>query len=458
MDKNQFDALGKELNGNITKQGDSGYHKLRIGWNGFFDKYPAAVARCKNSDDVARCIRFVKEHNLEFSVRSGGHDYAGKSICDGGLVIDLSGMNSIEIDPAEKAAIVGPGVRWGAFDEAAQKHGLATTGATVSNVGVAGYTLGGGTGYIARKYGLAMDNLLSARIITATGESILASEHHYEDLFWAIRGGSGNFGIVTSFEFSLHEVGPEITAGQVVFPFDQAGDVLRFYRDFMQDAPEEITCYAFFLNAPPIDAFPESYHGKPVLSLVMAHIGDSETAQAELAPLLNFGDPILNMVQPMPYTAAQTMFDEGMTSGNRWYSKAHYLDEISDVAIDTMLQHTKKLPGAFSVAYFEPMGGAINRIDPELTAFPHRDSAYTLHIFAGWTDTEADEEPMNWAKEFHIAMSPHASGGVYVNLMGQDEQNRIPDAYGSNFDRLKEIKKKWDPENLFRSNQNIEPT
>jgi FAD/FMN-containing dehydrogenase len=227
---------------------------------------------------LARCIRFVKEHDLEFSVRSGGHDYVGKSICDGGLVIDLSG-NSIEIDPAENTAIVGSVVRWGAFDEVAQKHGQATTGATVSTVGIAGYTLGGGTGFLARKHGLALDNLLSARVVTTFGESLLASEHHLQDLFWAIRGGSGNFGVVTSFEFKLHEVAPEITAGQIVFPFEQAGDVLRFYRDFMRDAPEEITCYAFFLNATPVDAFPESYHGKTVLSLVTAYIGGSKTRQ-----------------------------------------------------------------------------------------------------------------------------------------------------------------------------------
>lgn len=457
MDKNQFDDLEKKLSGTITKQGDSGYSQLRTGWNGFFDKYPEAIVQCINSDDVARCVRFVKKHDLEFSVRSGGHDYAGNSVCDGGMVIDLSLMSSIEIDPAEKTAIAGPGVRWGAFDEAAQEHGLATTGATVSTVGVAGFTLGGGTGYLARKHGPALDNLLSARLITASGENILVSEHHYQDLFWAIRGGSGNFGIVTSFEFKLHDVGPEVTAGQVVFPVDQAGEVLRFYRDFMQDAPEEINCYAFFLNTPPIDAFPESYHGKPVLSLVMAHVGDAETARKELAPLLNAGEPILNAVQPMPYTAAQTMFDEGMASGNRWYSKAHYMDEMSDAAIDTVLEHTRKLPGPLSVAYFEPLGGAINQVDPELTAFPHRNSACSLHIFAGWTDAEADEKPMTWANEFHIAMSPHANGGVYVNLLGQDEENRIPDAYGSNFERLKQIKKEWDPGNLFRSNQNIEP-
>ncbi|MDZ7718226.1 MAG: FAD-binding oxidoreductase [Balneolaceae bacterium] len=457
MDSSFFDTLAKDVSGPVILKGESNYEEFRKGWNGFFDKFPAAIVRCETEEDVVQSVEFVKKHDLPFSVRSGGHDYAGKSICDGGLVVDLSLMKSIEIDTAEEVAIVGPGVRWGEFDEAAQEHGLATTGATVSTVGIAGYTLGGGTGYLARKHGLALDNLLSARIVTASGEAVLANEHHNQDLFWAIRGGGGNFGIVTSFEFQLHETGPEIMAGQVVFPIKQAGDVLRFYREFMEDAPDELTCYAFFLNAPPIDAFPEKFHGKPVLSLVIGHTGDIKTATKELSPLLNFGDPMLNAVEPMPYTTAQKMFDEGMASGNRWYSKAHYMNEISDAAINTVLEHTEQIAGALSVAYFEPMGGKINRVEPELTAFPHRDAAYSLHIFAGWPESAPDEEPMNWVKEFHTAMSPYSSGGVYVNLMGQDEERRIPDAYGSNYERLKKIKKEWDPHNLFRSNQNIEP-
>ena len=372
-----------------------------------------------------------------------------------GLVIDLSRMNAIRIQPDEKIAHVEPGNNWQRFDKEAQKYGLVTTGGTVSAVGVAGYTLGGGTGYLARRFGLAVDNLLSAEVVTAECKRVTASDTENPGLFWAVRGGGGNFGIVTSFEFQLHPIPEQITAGQIVYSYKDADRVLRFYRRFMEDASDEITCYAFFLNVPPVDAFPQETHGKTALSLVLMHSGNTESAMKELKPLLELGNPILKAIQPMLYTEAQQMFDRDMAKGNRWYSKAHYLDALTDDAIDTILKFTSKIPGPFSVAYLDPMGGAINRHTPTETAFPHRNAKYGIHILPGWIDQNSDPKNMEWAQKFFHAMEPHSNGGVYVNLLGHDEDNRVKSAYGFNFNRLRQIKKKWDPNNIFSSNHNI---
>jgi FAD/FMN-containing dehydrogenase len=450
-------AFRSGIRGEVIRPGEEGYDEARTLWNARLERRPAAIVRCVVPEDVAASVRFARQHDIPLSVRSGGHDFAGNSVCDGGLVVDLSPMDSVEIDAGSRRARVGPGARWGAFDEQAQAHGLATTGGTVSAVGVAGYFLGGGTGYLARKHGLALDNLLAAEVVLTSGERVRASGTENPDLFWALRGGGGNFGIVTSFEVQLHELGPEIQAGQVVHPFDRAGAVLRHYRDFMASAPDEVTCYAFIMNIPPLPAFALEHHGKPAITLVMAHAGAVEEGEATLGPLLDFGDPILKAVQPMPYVAAQQMFDDAMPNGQRWYSRAQYFETIGDDAIDTALRYGGALQGPFSSAYFEPMGGAINRVDPEATAFPHRHAAASFHIVAGWIDPAESDEVMAWTRQFHDAMSAHTSGGVYVNLMSEDEQDRVEEAYGDNLERLARIKRKYDPDNVLRSNQNIIP-
>lgn len=452
-----FGTLQKQIQGTVIKPTDPRYDEYRKGWNGYFDKTPLAVSACRNSDDIVHTIQFIKEHSLPFSVKSGGHDYAGHSIIDNGLVIDLSGMKAIDVDPEKRIVTSEPGNRWADIDKATTKHGLATTGATVSTVGIAGFTLGGGSGYLARKTGLAVDNLISADVVLASGKKVTASGQQNKDLFWALRGGSGNFGIATSFTYRLYEIPGEIMAGQIAFPFDQADDILQFYREFMDSASDNLTCYAFFLNVPPIDPFPENQHGKSALFLVLAHLGSQAEAEKELKPILDLGKPMLSAVQSMPYTSAQTMFDAGMVEGNRWYSKAHYLDSLTDEAMKTVLKFTRSIPGAFSAAYLEPMGGAINRVDSNSTAFPHRNAAYGLHIFPGWADASSDETAMKWAKDFFNEMKDHANGGVYVNLLGQDEPNRVRNAFGSNFDQLKKVKRKYDPDNLFQHNHNIEP-
>ncbi len=304
---------------------------------------------------------------------------------------------------------------------------------------------------------MTLDNIISVEIVTANGRIISANEEENADLFWAIRGGGGNFGIVTSFEFRLHEVGPEVLSFQAYFPYEQGKEILRFYREFMANAPEEIQCYAFFLNVPPVEPFPKEYHGKTTCALIACHSGDPEKAKAELKPLQEFGEPFLKLLQPMEYTKIQTSFDAGVPKGLRWFTKAHYLSEISDTTIENFVTYTRQLPGAFTMAYLEPMGGAANKPDITATAFPHRDKAYYLHIFPGWSDAREDEKNINWAKDFHKTIQKEAAGGVYVNLMCHDEQERIKTAYGQNYDRLMEVKKKWDPENLFSSNHNIKP-
>ena len=450
--------LRDRMRGPVLAPGDDGYDDARTIWNARLAGQPAAVARCTGPADVMAAVDVARAHDVPITVKSGGHDYAGQSARDGGLMLDLSQMNGIHVDPNAKTAQVQAGATWGAFDHEAQAFGLATPGPTVSTVGVAGSTLGGGTGYLARKHGLALDNLMAADVVTAEGELVHASERENADLFWGLRGGSGNLGLVTAFTFQLHEVGPTVLAGQIVYPMDAARDVLRRYRDVMADAPDALQVYAFFIQVPPTPAFPDAYHGKTALDLVVAYAGDPETGSDVLRPLRDVGDPVLDGVHPQAYTALQRTFDAGVPKGHRWYSKAHYLDRLSDAAIDTVVERVDPLPGPFSMVYFEPLGGAIADVDPAATAFPHRSAAYTFHILTGWDDPGQDDAIIDWTRAFHEAMTPHATGGVYLNLLGADETKRVPAAYGDNLERLATLKHQWDPENLFCNNHNVEPT
>ena len=450
-------ALRDRIQGEVLLPSDPGYDEARAVWNKRFNPRPGAVVRCRSTDDVIAALGLARDRGLPLSVKSGGHSYAGHAVADGALAVDLSLMDSVEIDAERKRAVVGPGATWAEFDAAAQQFGLATTGCTASIVGVAGYTLGGGTGYLARMFGLGLDNLLSVEVVTADGRVLCASESESPDLFWALRGGSGNLGVVTSFEFRLHEVGPEVVSAQAFHPFEDAREVLRFYRDFMKDAPDEVTAYALAMRVPPVEPFPEEQQGKVALAILASHCGDPQEGEAVLAGLTGFGKPILAGAQLVPYTVLQQGFDAGMAPGPRWYSRAHMLAEISDGAIETFLEYVAALPGPFTVAYFEPLGGAIGQVGAGATAFPHRDAAYELHIFPGWTDPAEDEALMRWAQEFHGAMAPYTTGGVYVNLLDRDEEARVPNAYRANYDRLAQLKSKWDPENLFRVNHNIQP-
>lgn len=457
LDDAMLNQLRASLRGQLLTAGDPGYEDARKIWNARLDRRPAAIARCALAADVQAAVNWAREHGIPTAVRGGGHDLSGNSVCQDGLVIDLSQMNAVTVDPDRKVVLAGGGATWGAVDRATQAHGLATTGGTVSTVGVAGYTLGGGTGHLTRRFGLGLDNVVSVEIVTADGQLRKASQNENPDLFWAVRGGSGNFGVVTEFQFRLYEVGPEVLAGQIIYPLEDAAQVLGFYRRFMAEAPDELQCYAFIVPIPPLEVFPEKLHGRPALDLVTVYSGPPSRGEEIISPLRTLSRPILDDMAVRGYVEAQTMFDAGAAKGNRWYSKAQYFGGLSDEAIETALGHAQDLHGEFTMVYFEPLGGAVARADRSQTAFAHRDAAYSFHIFTGWNAPENDDQNIAWTREFHQAMAPHARGGVYVNLLSPDESERITEAYGSSYHRLAQIKARYDPDNLFRFNHNIQP-
>jgi FAD/FMN-containing dehydrogenase len=457
LDGPTIEVFSRSLRGPLLRPGKPGYDEARAVWNGRIDRRPALIARCSGAADVLLAVRFARENDLLVSVKGGGHDYAGNGVCDDGLMIDLSAMNGVRVHPGARTADAGPGACWGAFDHEAQAFGLATSGGTCSKAGVAGVTLGGGTGYLSRRFGLTIDNLLSADVVTADGRLVTASERENPDLFWGLRGGGGNFGVVTSFELRLHEVGPLVLGGQVLYPFDRAREALRMYRDLVAGAPDELQCFAFVFRAPPIPAFPERHRGRLAIGFGLGYSGAPADGEAILRPLRELGDPILDTVQPIPFLALQQGFDDALPAGQRYYSRAHYLGGLPDGAIDAFLRGCDRLSGAYTLAYFGLEGGAVERIDSGATAFPHRKAAFGFHILAGWTDPKEDEPIMTWAGEFHEAMAPYSTGGVYVNLLGDRDAAGVRAAYGANHERLAEVKRAWDPGNLFRMNQNIEP-
>lgn len=450
-------ALRDQLRGHVLTPTDAGYDDARRLWNGLLDRRPAAVARCLGPSDVAAAVRAAREGDLLLSVKSTGSSYAGHSVCDGGLVIDVSQMNAVHVDPEARTVRVGPGARWGAVDAATQDHGLATPGATVSTVGVTGFVLGGGTGHLSRLCGLGADNLRSADVVLASGEHVRASADEHADLFWALRGGSGNFGVVTALELALHEVGPEVLAGQMLFSLDAAPAALRRWRDAMAEAPDGLGSVAALITAPPVPPFPEAAHGRTVLSVGLSYAGDPEAGLRAVDAFRGAAEPLLDVVGPQPYVVLQQAFDAGMGAGHRWTSRAHYLDTVTDAAIDALLARVDPLPGPYSMVYFTPQGGAIGRVPTVATAVPHRDAAAAIHVFPGWDDADRDGAARDWARDLHEAMAPHANGGVYVNLLGPGEADRVPAAYGEHYGRLREVKRRYDPDNLFRSNHNVPP-
>lgn len=451
-----FTALRRQVRGDLLVPGDAGYDLVRFGWNARFDRRPAVIVRCRDAADVATAIAHARAAGLDLAVRGGGHDYAGNSTIEGGLLVDLSLMDAVRVDADARVAIVGAGATWAAVDRATAAHGLATPGATVSTVGVAGFTLGGGAGHLGRRHGLACDNLVAADLVTAAGEQVRVGAGSHPDLLWGLRGGGGNFGVVTSLELRLHPLHATVLAGQLVHRFDDAAPVLRQYRDFMATAPDAVQCWAFLLKLPPLPVFPEALHGQTALDLLVCHAGPIEEAERDLAPLRAIGTPVLDTVAPVPYVDLQQAFDAGMPSGQRWYSRAHYLRELPDAAIDTLLAHARDLPGEFTTAYLGGEGGALG-IDDDSAAFPHRDAAFSLHVFPGWTDARDDADIMRWTREVHRAMAPHATGGVYANMLADDETDRVGAAYGAHFARLAALKRRWDPGNVFRRNHNIDP-
>ena len=453
-----LDSLRSQLRGAICYPGEPGYEQARTIWNAMIDKHPAAVIRAAGAADVMRAVNLAREHQLLLSVRGGGHNIAGNAVCDGGLMLDLSPMKSVRIDPSSRTARVEPGVTLAEFDQETQAFGLATPLGINSTTGVAGLTLGGGFGWLSRKLGLTVDNLLSADVVLAKGALVHASQEENEDLFWAIRGGGGNFGVVTSFEFRLHPVGPEVLAGLIVHPASNAKQILEGYRRVAMSAPDELTSWVVMRKAPPLPFLPKEVHGNEVLVLAVCYVGDPGKGQSAVAPLRALGQPIADVVGPTPFVAWQQAFDPLLTPGQRNYWKSHDLVELGDEAIDVMIAYLGRLPSPDCEILVAQLGGAVNRVPAAATAYPHRDVNFVMNVHTRWGEASSDQACIGWARELFDRMAPHATGGVYVNFMPEDEAQRVSrGAYGPNYERLSKLKAEYDPGNLFRRNQNITP-
>ncbi|MDP3858496.1 MAG: FAD-binding oxidoreductase [Stagnimonas sp.] len=456
----KLSALRQGLRGRLATPGSDDYEQARTVWNAMIDRKPALAARCAGAGDVMRAVRFARESDLLLAVRGGGHNIAGNAVCEGGLQIDLSLMKSVRVDPARRTARVEPGVTLGEFDKEAQAFALATPLGINSTTGVAGLTLGGGFGWLSRRYGLSIDNLLSADVVTAAGELVKASEHENPDLFWGIRGGGGNFGVVTSFEFTLHPVGPNVLAGLIVHPLDAAKDVLRFHREFVETVPEEFVCWFVMRQAPPLPFLPPEWHGKEILALAACYSGDIAMGERLAKPLREFGKPIADIISPMPYTAWQTVLDPLLTPGARNYWKSHDFAGLSDGLVEVMVDHARRIPDPQTEIACAQLGGAVARVPRDATAYNHRDGQYVMNVHGRWADPEKDEACIAWARSLWKETSKFATGSVYVNFLTQEESGieRLRAAYGENYDRLVALKNKYDPTNLFGVNQNIPPT
>jgi FAD/FMN-containing dehydrogenase len=442
--------------GQLIRPADAGYDEARRIYNAMIDKRPWLIAKCANVADVISALSFGRAQNLRIAVRGGGHNGPGLSLCDDGLVIDLSRMKGLHVDPAKHTVRVEPGCRWGDVDHATHIFGQATVSGVNSNTGVSGLTLGGGHGYLTRKYGLTIDNLLSADMVLADGRFVTASEEENPDLFWAIRGGGGNFGIVTSFLFRLHPVST-VYAGPTLWPLEQAGEVLRWYRSFLPGAEEDLYGFFAFLVVPPAPPFPESLYGQKVCGVIWCYSGPPDRSEEVFRPVRDFGPPIFEHLGPMPYPMLQSAFDKLYPPGLQWYWKGDFVRELSEEAISLHIDHGSELPTPLSTMHLYPIDGAVHRVRSNDTAFSFRDCLWSQVIVGVDHDPGNNERMIAWAKRYYEALHPYSAGGAYVNFMMEEGQDRVQATYGGNYERLVELKRKYDPENVFRINQNITP-
>jgi FAD/FMN-containing dehydrogenase len=457
MSAEAFEGLAAGFRGELLRADDDGYDAARRVWNGMIDRRPAVIARCTGVADVVAAVNFARTNELVVAVRGGGHSVAGNGVCDDGIMIDLSPMKGVRVQPAVRTALGQPGVTWGLFDRETNVFGLATTGGLVSTTGIAGLTLGGGVGWLARKYGVTADNLVSADVVTASGDVLTASERENEELFWGLRGGGGNFGVVTSFKYRLHDV-DQVLAGAIFYSGDDLEAVLHLFRDFVTDAPDELTVIAVVMTAPPFPFLPDHAHGKLAVALAVCYAGDLEKGESVLLPLREFGQPLADVVGPMPYPALQSMFDGAYPSGLRNYWKSNYLNELSDDAIVVVAEHSRQMPPPTANFYFEHLGGAIAR-GGTASAFGHRDAQFDFSILTSWADPAQNEDHIAWTRGFWEAMQPHAARSVYVNNLGAEGEDRVRAAYApAIYERLVRLKDEYDPDNLFRVNQNVRPS
>jgi FAD/FMN-containing dehydrogenase len=450
-------ALRAALGGQTLLPGDPGYDQARTVWNATVDKRPGLVVRCAGPSDVIQAMRFARQHELLVAVRGGGHNIAGKAVADGALLIDLSGMRSIRVDRAARVAWVEPGATLADFDRETQAFGLTTPVGINSTTGIAGLTLGGGFGWTTRKFGMSIDNLIGADVVTADGQIHRASEKENADLFWALRGGGGNFGIVTGFEFRLHAFGPQVLSGLLVHPFVDAPKLLRDYRAFVAQAPDELTAWVVLRKAPPLPFLPEQWHGKEVAIIAVCYAGDPDEGEKVLAPLRKLGNPIADVIGLHPFAGWQQAFDPLLAPSARNYWKSHDFRELSDDLFAKLVDFAGRLPTAECEIFIANLGGAMARVAADATAFAGRDAEFVMNVHTRWQEAGDDARCIGWAREFYDATRPYASGTAYVNFLSEEDGERLPTTYGGNFARLAQVKAKYDPGNLFRVNQNIKP-
>ncbi len=448
MNRVAMEDLKKQVRGEILQPSDAGYDEARRIYNAMIDRKPAVIVRCSGTPDVAAAIRFAREHELPFSVRGGGHSVSGSSVCDSGLMLDMSKMKGIAVDRQNRIAKAQPGLTLGDFDKATTAQEMVTTMGVVSLTGIAGLTLGGGLGWLMGKYGLACDNLIGAEVVTAEGKTVRASEKENSDLLWGLRGGGGNFGVLTEFQYRLHPLEPMI-GGLLIYPASMARDMLRFYGEITQDCRDELTVFAALLNGP---------DGSPVCALAVAYNGDPSAGEKVLAPVRAFGPPVADMVGRVPYVQQQSMLDEGYPPGRFNYWKAGFVNTISNEAIEVLVEQFERRPSPLTVLFLEHVHGAASRVPAMATAFAHRFVQYNFSAFCIWADPKETDANLKWVQEFWQAARPLLSVRTYVNYLGQESNERVREAYGPNYQRLATLKKKYDPTNFFRLNQNIPPS
>jgi FAD/FMN-containing dehydrogenase len=447
------DSLRAQMAGPVLAPSDPAYEDARRVHNGLIDRRPALVARCHGTADVQAAVRFARERGLEIAVRGGGHNVAGNAVCDGGLMIDLSAMRGVHVDPRARRARAQGGATWGNYNRETQLYGLASTGGVVSTTGVGGLTLGGGLGWLMGKHGMAVDCLRAVELVTASGEVVRASADEHSDLFWAVRGGGGNFGVATWLEYELYPVGPMVLGGLVAHPFTEARDVLRFYRDFTQSLPDDLTAFAGLLHAP-------DGSGAQIAAIMVCHAGSLEAGAAAVAPVKRFGSPVMDVIGPMPYSAVNMLFDAGFPRGALNYWKSSFLATLADGAIDTMIERFAAAPSPMSGLLLEHFHGAATRVGPTDTAFPHRTVAHNFLAVAEWLEASATQANVAWARDTYAALAPHFASGRYANYLNAEEVTQsgaVSDAFGPNWKRLREVKERIDPDNVFHLNQNIKP-
>lgn len=456
MSTDPIAVLARGIDGTVVTPDDPLYDDARRVYNGMIDSWPAVIVRCGSVRDVIATVDAARESGLDLAVRGGAHSVPGFGTVDGGIVCDLSALSAVEVDPQAMTARVGGGATMHDLDAATHVHGLATTGGIISTTGVGGLTLGGGIGYLTRRFGLACDNLIGADVVTARGELIHASEREHTELFWALRGGGGNFGVVTAFDFRLHRV-DDVYGGPIFYPAEQAGDVMRFYREFIADAPEELGAFFAFQIAPPLEFIPVERHGEPLCLIVACWSGDPAAGPAAVAPLLEAAPVVAHALGRMPYPALNSAFDALLPAGLQHYWKAAFVGDLTDDAIDAHLAWGLLVPCVESTMHLYPVNGAARRTAADATAWGHRDATFACVVAGMWPDPADNERNVAWVRDYYAAIAPHSDPGGYVNFLSEDDRGRVRESYGSGYERLREVKRVYDPENLFHRNQNIEP-